>query len=95
MPLPPRIVLHSPIVEREKLPPFIERCLRDGVCLIAVIGEEAEALEEEIDWLVVGDGNDHTRFVVTTAHTDESLEEVLEFAAGWDCERDGLLEVRF
>lgn len=82
MSLPPRIILHSPIVERDKLPSLIEQCLRDEVRLIAVFGEEAEARNGQ-----------HT-LLLTSAHADESLEEVLEFAAAWDCERDGLLEVR-
>jgi hypothetical protein len=48
--------------------------------LIAIIGEGAEALEEEVDWLVIGDGADKSRFLVTSAHPEESLEDVLEFA---------------
>jgi len=93
MPLPPRIVLHTPVVDERSLEPFIEECLRDGVRLIAVVGEGADALEEEIDWIVVGDGTDENRFLVTSSHPDESLEDVLEFASAWRCDRDGLLEV--
>jgi hypothetical protein len=94
MSLPPRIVLHSPVADQAALEPFVEQCLVDGVCLIAIIGEGAEALEEEVDWLVIGDGADKSRFLVTSSHPEESLEEVLEFASGWNCEREGLSEVR-
>lgn len=94
MPLPPRIVLHAAVSDEMALKPFVEQCLFDGVCLIAIIGDGAEALEDAVDWLVIGDGADKSRFLVTSAHPEESLEEVLEFAAGWRHERDGLLEVR-
>ena len=94
MSLPPRVVLHSPVSDRAALESFVEQCLHDEVALIAVVGDDAEALETEIDWLVVGDGSDDGRFVVTSSHPGESLQEVLDFAAAWHCEREGLLEVR-
>lgn len=93
MPFPPRIVLHSPVVDQTRLGPFVEQCLKDGVCLIAIWGEGAEALEDDVDWLVIGDGADKSRFLVTSAHPGESLEEMLEFASGWACEGEGLTEV--
>ena len=92
--LPPRIVLHSPVIDRSALEAFVEQCLRDAVRLIAIVGDGAETLEEEVDWLVIGEGADKSRFVVTSSHPNESIEEVMEFASGWRCERDGLLEVR-
>ncbi|MEG3155719.1 hypothetical protein [Sphingomonas sp. RB1R13] len=94
MSLPPRIVLHSPVVDQTTLGPFVEQCLKDGVRLLAIWGEGAEALEDDVDCLVIGDGVDKSRFLVTSAHSEDSLEEVLDFASGWHCERDGLTEVR-
>lgn len=94
MRLPPRIVLHSPISDRDALVGFVEQCLRDEVRLIAITGADANRLELDIDWMVIGDGNSESRFLVTSAHHDEPLEDVLEFASSWVCERNGLLEVR-
>ena len=94
MSLPPRIVLYSPVSDREALADFVEQCLRDGVRLIAIAGEHADALELEVDLLVVGDATDESRFLVTSAHAGETHDEVLEFASSWLCDRDGLLEVR-
>ena len=94
MTLAPRIVLHSPVVDHASLEPFVEQCLKDDVRLIAIWGEGAQALDEEVDWLVVGDGADESRYITTSSHPEESLEEVLEFASYWNCERDGLSEVR-
>lgn len=94
MSLPSRIVLHSPVADQSALGPFVEQCLADGVCLVAIFGKGAEELEEEIDWLVIGDGADKSRFLVTSTHPEESLEQVLEFASQWHFERGGLSVVR-
>ena len=91
----PRIVLHSPVMSPSKLEPFVEQCLRDCVQLIAVVGDGCADLEEEIDWIVVGDGSNPARFVTTSSHPNEPLEKVLEFAALWSCEgEEGVQQVR-
>ena len=92
--LPPRIVFHLPVADHAALAEFVERCLRDGVRLISIAGEDAEAVEFEFDLLVVGDGSNEGPFLVTSAHPGEPLLEVLEFASSWFCDREGLLEVR-
>ena len=74
------IVLVLPISDKKLLPEFVESCLRDKVGLVAIFGADAHRVEDEIDWLVVGDGSDESRFVCTTSHVDESLAEVTEFA---------------
>jgi hypothetical protein len=94
MSLPPRILLHSPVSDNGALTEFVERCLKDGVRLISIAGPDADKLELQVDMLVVGDGSDETRFLVTSAHPGEPLDEVREFASGWVCEGEGLLEVR-
>lgn len=94
MSLPPRIILHSPIADHAALAEFVERCLRDGVRLISIVGDDAEKVELEIDWLVISDGSNEGRFLVTAAHPGEPLDEVREFASSWVCDREGLLEVR-
>jgi hypothetical protein len=62
---------------------FVEDCLRDRVVLVCVVGEGCEKVEDVIDELVVGDGSDLERFLTTTAHAGESLDEVRRFARGW------------
>ncbi len=83
-----RVVLHLPLSNEDLLDAFVEQCLRDNVALIAVVGEGAARIEDIIDELVVRDGSDDTRFVVTTSHPNETLEEVLEFAGWWNDERN-------
>ena len=83
MSLAPRIVLHAPISDPALLEPFVEACLRDKVVLIAVVGEGCKDVEDLIDEIIVGDGSDPDRFIATTSHPDEPLEEVLLSVSIW------------
>jgi hypothetical protein len=93
MPYAPKIVLQLPLSNPNLLEPFVEACLRDGVTLIAIVGEGAGKIESLIDELVVGDGSDRSRFIVTTFHPDETVEEVIEYARSWDEERGQPVEL--
>jgi hypothetical protein len=79
-----KIVLQLPLSNPHVLPEFVETCLRDKVSLIAVWGPGCSAMEDQIDALVIGDGSDGRRFVCTTAHEGETLEDVIEFAETYD-----------
>lgn len=88
-----RVVLRLPLSNEGLLAAFVEECLRDRVTLIAVVGDGAARIEDMIDELVVGDGSDDTRFVTTTAHSSETVEEVVEFAGLWGSERDQPVQI--
>lgn len=83
-----KIILHTPIADRTRLGGAVWRWLAEGVCLVAVTGPEAREIEDEIDWLLVA-GPDHdyaydpARFIATSAHPDETMEEVRSFVALW------------
>jgi hypothetical protein len=94
MSLAPAVILHAPISDASKLEAFVEQCLAEGVNLVAIIGEGCAALEDEVDWLVIGDSSDPDRFLVTSSHPGETIEEVREFASSWRCERGEVQEVR-
>lgn len=79
-----KIILHTPLVDPSKLEPFVEACLADGVILIAVLGPDADHIEDLIDELVVGDGSDERRFVMTSAHRNASLDDVRKFVATYN-----------
>jgi hypothetical protein len=81
---PPVIVLHTPLAQPAKLDEFVEDCVRRGIGLIAVHGPGAALIEDTIDEILVGDGEQDPHFIVTSSHAEESLEDVLEFAALWD-----------
>jgi hypothetical protein len=79
----PKIVLQLPVSSPHLLKPFVEACLRDGVDLIAIVGEGASEMDDMIDEIVVGDGLDDSRFINTSFHVDEPVDAVLEFARNW------------
>jgi len=78
----PKIVLHCPAGYRMELDSLVERFLACGVKFVGVVGEDCELVEDIIDELVVGDGTDSSRFILTSAHPGESVEDVVEFARG-------------
>jgi hypothetical protein len=96
MPLAPKVIFHSPLSDEGLLEAFVAECLRDGVSLLAIVGPGCARLEEAVDRIVVGDGLNRGRFLCTTSHPDEPLEDVLTMVQAWDAERGGAIqEVRF
>lgn len=77
------LILHAPPWNSQSLVEFVEDCIRDAVFLICVIGYDCQRVEDVIDELVVGDGSDASRFIVTTSHPDETLDKVVAFAEDW------------
>ncbi|TIX89868.1 hypothetical protein [Rhizobium sp. P44RR-XXIV] len=95
MALARKIILHSPVSDSSRLRDFIERCLAEKVLLLAIVGREADKLEDQVDWIVVGDGSDPSRFLCTTSHPHESLEDVLDMANAWEADADACVEQVF
>ena len=85
----PKVVLVLPLSDKALLPAFVEKCITDNVSLIAIVGDGCARIEDEIDELIRGDGTDDTRFITTSSHPDEPLEEVVDFAAAWWINADG------
>lgn len=95
MPLARKIILHSPVSDEKLLEDFVEKCLRDQVSLIAVVGPGCAILEDAIDWIVIGDGSDPDRIVCTTSHPDEPFDDVVNMVECWEFDRaDPYQEVR-
>ncbi|MGO8235295.1 hypothetical protein ACC806_03675 [Rhizobium ruizarguesonis] len=80
MPLAHAVVLQTPIYDSDRLSLLVERCLSDGVGLIAISGGNAFKVEAEVDWLIIGDGSDPGRFICTSAHSDDEEESGIEDA---------------
>jgi hypothetical protein len=59
---------------------MVERFIRDGVTFVGVVGQDCARIEDMIDDLVVGDGSKPERFILTSSHPGESLEEAIAFA---------------
>ena len=79
----PKIILHVPLKDQTPLASFVETCLADGVNLIAIVGPGCAEVEDRVDELLVGDGSDEARFINTTSHPNEPLEDILNFVRFW------------
>jgi hypothetical protein len=75
-----KIVIHSKSGATNALEALVEQFISDGVRFVAVAGKDCALMEDIIDEIVVGDGSDNTRFILTSSHPGESLEEVMQFA---------------
>lgn len=87
----PKLVLHSPVSDEALLAGFVEKCLDDGVSLLAIVGPGSDVLEEKIDWLVIGDGSQANRFLCTTSHPYEPLHKVLAMVNAWEVDKGGAM----
>lgn len=89
MPFAQKIVLHCPFGYRTELDALVEQFLADGVRFVGVVGAECARVEDIIDELVVGDGRDAARFILTSSHPDDSVDEVVAFARSISTVGDG------
>jgi hypothetical protein len=80
VPYKSKVVLHCLSQAPPGLEDLVETFLRDGVKFVGVVGVGASHVEDIIDEIVVGDGSNPDRFILTSSHEHESLEEALEFA---------------
>lgn len=55
---------------------LVEYWLKNGAVLFATMGENAKIVEDAIDWVIVDCKKEE---IVTTEHSKETLEEVLDF----------------
>ena len=80
MPYASRIVLHSLSGKPEGIDALVEAFLKEGVKFVGVVGKNAAHIESLVDEVVVGDGTDDSRFLLTASHEGESLEDAVKFA---------------
>jgi hypothetical protein len=79
MAYPKKIVLYCPNGYNPCLVALVEDFVRDQVIFIAVVGDDCSKVEEIIDEIVVGKGdNDH--YILTSSHPNESVEDAIRFA---------------
>jgi hypothetical protein len=83
MPYAKKLILHAPPWDSPALEDFVEDCIRDHVVLVCVVGDDCQRVEDVIDELVVRNGTDPRRFLTTTSHPNETLDEVRLFAEAW------------
>jgi len=71
-----KVILHTPISDERLLDDFVDQCLRDKVVILAVFGPGCPRIEDIVDEIVVGDASDNTRYLLTSSHPEDSLEDV-------------------
>jgi len=84
-----KVILQLPLSNGAALKPFVEQCLQDEVALVAIVGDDADEIEDRINDILVDDGADPNRFFVTTSHMDEPIEDVLYFAQSYEADQGG------
>ena len=82
-----KVLLHTPITDERLLDDFVEQCLGDRVEIVAVFGPSCARIEDLIDEIVVGDGSDDGRSLLTSSHPEQSIEDVMNMLTvemSWD-----------
>lgn len=93
MTLERKILLHCPLSDENRLEEFVEQCLEDRVSIIAAVGKGSARIEDIIDEIVVGDGSDPDRFVVTTSHEEEAFDEVMNYLEFWESDQGKRVQI--
>jgi hypothetical protein len=93
MPYARKVVLHCPRGYRMELEPLVEQFVRDGVKFVGVVGKDCATVEDHVDWIVLGEGSDGSRFILTSSHPDQSVTEALEFARSLTGEYEGEVQL--
>jgi hypothetical protein len=74
---------------------LLQALLNSRIELFCVVGVDAEAWEDALDWLCVGAAGDGAHHITTTAHVGESVEEVIAFAEQFSMPTPGNVEVLY
>jgi hypothetical protein len=93
MPYLSKVVLHCISGIPKGLPQLVEAFIEDGVKFVGVVGKDAALIEDLIDECVVGDGADEQRFILTSNHEGETLDDAMEFANCLTGEYEGKVQL--
>ncbi len=63
----------------DRLDGHVERWRRDRIVWVALVGPDAVEARARVNQLIQRPGFDRTRFIMTSAHATESLDEVTDF----------------
>ncbi len=59
---------------------MVEDFIKEGVTFVAVVGADCSRIEDIIDEIVVGDGSDDKRFILTSSHPNQMVDDAVAFA---------------
>ncbi len=89
---PKKIVLYCPDGYQSQLDTLVEEWIRHRVVFVGVVGKDCEKVHDIIDELCVGDGS-RVHDMLTSWHTGETVEDVIEQSYGLSGHQDGPVEV--
>lgn len=72
---------------------LLRELIERKVELFCAVGVDAALWEDAMDWLCIGQDGKRVHHVITTAHPDESLEEVVDFAERFSLDVHATVEV--
>lgn len=92
----PRVVLVSTRgYDPERDDPLLQELIDSKIELFCAVGIDAGKWEDALDWFRLRQKDCSRHFIVTTAHEDESVEEVIEFAEIFKTSTNGEIEVLY
>jgi len=96
MTYPGKIVLVSASRYRpERDNAFLRDLLAARIALFCAVGVDAEKWEDALDWTGIEEGELGRHVIVTTSHKDESLAEVVAFAAAFETQVPHPVQVEY
>ena len=93
MPYASKIVLHCPRGYTAAVDGLVEDFIHGGVRFVGVVGLDCARVEDIVDELVVGNGSDRSRFLLTSSHPGASLGEAIQFAQALTGDYEGEVQV--
>ena len=74
---------------------LLRQLIERKIELFCVVGVDAEAWEDALDWLCIGSDGEASHPITTTAHPHESVEEVISFAESFHYQGGPAVEVMY
>ena len=74
---------------------LLQELIKSKIELFCAVGIGAEQWEDALDWLCIGRYGDGKHLITTTAHTDETVEEVIAFAELFKVSTPGQIEILY
>lgn len=81
-----KIVLNSKSGYSNIYDSLLNRMIEKKILLFCTVGKDCELWHDVMDEYFVGFGEERDFFMITTWHTNETLNEVIQFAKNYDIE---------
>ncbi len=79
-----RIILHSESGYSKKHDSLLKQLVNEKISLFCTIGKDCEFWHDIMDDFYIGYGEERDFLMITTWHTNETLNDVIEFAKDFD-----------